>query len=128
MNSIFSNSNLMMEKSMDFLWRKQAAILDNISNAETPNYKPKVVTFEESFREKLQDAQRKPAPARSVRNVLENAQFSVEKQQESTRMDENGVNVGEQSVEMIRNAYQLQYVMRSISDDLARIRMAVRGQ
>ncbi len=128
MNSIFSNSNLMMEKSMDFLWRKQAAILDNISNAETPNYKPKVVTFEESFREKLQNAQRKPAPARSVRNVLENAQFSVEKQQESTRMDENGVNVGEQSVEMIRNAYQLQYVMRSISDDLARIRMAVRGQ
>ena len=46
------NSLLMLEKSMDFLWTKQAAILDNISNAETPNYKTKVVTFEESLREK----------------------------------------------------------------------------
>ena len=46
MELLSSNSFLMMEKSMEFLWAKQAAILDNISNAETPNYKPKVVTFE----------------------------------------------------------------------------------
>ena len=52
MELLSSNSFLMMEKSMDFLWAKQAAILDNISNAETPNYKPKVVTFEEILREK----------------------------------------------------------------------------
>ena len=54
MELLSSNSFLMMEKSMDYLWAKQAAILDNISNAETPNYKPKVVTFEETLREKLQ--------------------------------------------------------------------------
>lgn len=53
MELLSSNSFLMMEKSMEFLWAKQAAILDNISNAETPNYKPKVVTFEEILREKL---------------------------------------------------------------------------
>lgn len=128
MNYFFNNSNLMMEKSMDFLWKKQAAILENITNSETPNYKPKVVTFEESFREKLQEAQKKPTPYKSVRNAIETSQVYVEKQQESTRMDDNGVNVAEQSTEMIRNAYQLQYVMRSISDDLARLRMAVKGQ
>ena len=62
MELLSSNSFLMMEKSMDFLWAKQAAILDNISNAETPNYKPKVVTFEETLREKLQRAQEKDRP------------------------------------------------------------------
>ena len=51
MDFLSTNSFLMMEKSMGFLWTKQAAILDNISNAETPNYKAKVVTFEESLRE-----------------------------------------------------------------------------
>ena len=53
MNYMTSNSVRMMEKSMDFLWTKQTVILDNIANAETPNYKPKVVNFEEGFRAKL---------------------------------------------------------------------------
>ena len=43
-------------------------------------------------------------------------------------MDDNGVNVTEQSVEMIRNAYQLQYVMNAINTDLSTLRTAVRGQ
>ena len=128
MGFLTSNSNLMMEKSMGFLWAKQKAILDNIANAETPNYKPKVVTFEEQLKGKLETAGTGRTPIRDVRHVLESTDFVAEKQQESTRMDENGVNVTEQSVEMIRNAYQMQYVMRAIGDDLNRLRAAVRGQ
>ena len=52
MDFLTNNSFRMMEKSMDFLWAKQAAILDNIANAETPNYKAKVVRFEDSLKEK----------------------------------------------------------------------------
>jgi flagellar basal-body rod protein FlgB len=117
----------MMEKSMDFLWAKQAAILDNIANAETPNYKAKVVRFEDSLKEKLERARASATPKASVREVLEDAQFAVTEQQESTRMDDNGVNVTEQSAEMIRNAYQLQYVMSSISSDLTRLQKAING-
>lgn len=128
MNFLSSNSNVLMEKAMSFLWTKQAAILDNISNAETPNYKPKVVTFEEGLRDKLEAAQKQTTPGHAVRKVLNSAEIVVEEQQESTRMDDNGVNVTEQSVEMIRNAYQLQYVMRAIGDDLSRLRTVARGQ
>ena len=39
MDFLSTNSSLLMEKSLGFLWTKQAAILDNIANAETPNYK-----------------------------------------------------------------------------------------
>ena len=123
-----SNSSLMMEKSMGFLWTKQAAILDNIANAETPNYKAKVVTFEESLKDKLERAQETATPKKTVRGVLEDTPFAVTEQLESTRMDDNGVNVTEQSLEMVRNAYQLQYVMQAISSDLTRLRTAVRGQ
>ena len=127
MNFLSSNSDLMMEKAMNFLWTKQAAILDNIANAETPNYRAKVVTFEESLKEKLEAAQDAAKPKQSVRGVLENADFFVEEQMEITRMDDNGVNVTEQSAEMIRNAYQLQYVMSSISSDLTRLQKAITG-
>ena len=112
------NSLLMLEKSMDFLWAKQTAILDNISNAETPNYKTKVVTFEENLREKLEEAQQSRTPRIAVREALEQARISVTEAQEATRMDENGVNLVEQSVELARNAYQLQYVYSAISSDL----------
>ena len=127
MSFITRNSDLMMEKAMNFLWTKQAAILDNIANAETPNYRAKVVTFEESLKEKLETAQGASKPRASVRNVLETANYFVEEQQEVTRMDDNGVNVTEQSAEMIRNAYQLQYVMSSISSDLTRLQKAING-
>ena len=128
MEMLGHNALLMLEKSMDFLWTKQAAILDNISNAETPNYKTKVVTFEESLREKLDAAQRSRSPRTAVREVLEGAQFAVTEAQEATRMDENGVNLVEQSVELARNAYQLQYVYSAISSDLSALRTAIRGQ
>lgn len=127
MEPLSSNSFLMMEKSMDFLWAKQAAILDNISNAETPNYKPRVVTFEETLREKLRRAQEKDRPRRETREALRSAEFTVTEKPVSTRMDDNGVNVTEQSVEMIRNAYQLQYVMKSIGSDLTVLRSAIQG-
>ena len=127
MELLSSNSFLMMEKSMDYLWAKQAAILDNISNAETPNYKPKVVTFEETLREKLQRAQEKDRPRKETRAAIRSAEFTVKEKPVSTRMDDNGVNVTEQSVEMIRNAYQLQYVMKSINSDLSVLKAAIQG-
>ena len=128
MDFLSDNSMLLMEKSMNFLWTKQSAISDNIANAETPGYKAKLVTFEEDLRERLEKAFDSNAPRANARRVLREAEISVVENEESTRMDDNGVNTTEQMVELIRNAYQLQYVMRSISTDLATLRTAVKGQ
>ena len=127
MSFLSTNSLTMMERSLGFLWTKQAAILDNIANAETPNYKPKVVTFEESFREQLERASSAAAPRKAVRQVLDTAQIAVVEKLVSTRMDDNGVNITEQSTEMIRNAYQIQYVMSALNSDLAALRIAIQG-
>ena len=129
MDFLSSNSMLLLEKSMGFLWTKQAALLDNIANAETPNYKTKVVTFEEGLRAKLQRAASQGTKAKqSVRQVLEESEFAVIEPQDSTRMDDNGVDTTEQMVEMIRNAYQQQYVYQAINKSYSILRMAVRGQ
>lgn len=127
MNGITNNSTRMMEKSMDFLWTKQSAILDNISNAETPNYKTKTVTFEETFENKLKAASKSPRAKQRVAEVIEDASWKVSEPAEATRMDDNSVNVTEQSVELVRTAYQLQYTMQSISSDLAMLRTAITG-
>ena len=126
MDFLSSNSQLLMEKSMGYLWAKQAAILDNIANAETPKYKAKVVTFEESIRTQLEEAAARPEGAgKAVRDILEDSGFTVFEAQEQTRMDDNGINV---TSEMIRNAYQQQYLYQAINKHYGLLRMAVKGQ
>lgn len=129
MDFITNNSRLMMEQSMRFLWTKQTAILDNISNVETPNYKTKYVTFEETLQRNLQAAAGDARPKSSMRDVLSSSRAVVhEADNESTRMDDNGVNLTEQGVELARNAYQLQYAMNAINSDFSRLRAAIKGQ
>lgn len=128
MDFLSSNSFLMMEKSLSYLWTKQAAVADNVANAETPGYREKVVTFEESLKGKLLQASRGTAPVKSMRRVLEGTPFGVTEQTVQTRMDDNGVNVTAQMSEAIRNAYQMRYVMSSLNTDLAILNTAIRGQ
>ena len=123
-----SNTMLMLEKSMNFQWTKQNVLLDNIANAETPNYKAKYVTFEDALSDRIQAAAMEKKSLSSIRNTLNSSSPTIRTNTaESTRMDGNSVNVTEQTLEMVRNAYQMQYVFNAISTDFSILRSAIRG-
>ena len=124
-----SNSMRMMEKSMEFLWVKQAAHLDNISNAETPGYKVKTVTFEEKFEQKLRAAARRGGVSgrAAAAEIIEKSGWTVDEDDEDTRMDGNGVNVTEQMIEAVRTAYQQQYLFQSLSSEITTLKAAITG-
>ena len=122
MNILTSNSMLMLQRSMGFLWSKQDCILNNLANAETPGYKTQYVTFEESLRDAVQAAADKPQPGAAMREAIVDTPVQLH-----VRMDDNGVDIMEQSVELARNGYQLQYVMSAISGELSLLRTAIRG-
>ncbi len=128
MDMLTSNSMLMMERSLQFLWTKQSCILDNLSNVETPGYKTKYATFEESLENAIRSSVQKNGSTAQVRNAILDARIEThEADNESTRMDDNGVNVTEQMVELVRNGYQQQYVMQAISSDFSVLMTAIRG-
>lgn len=126
MQPITNNALLMMERSMNFLWTKQTAILDNLSNVETPNYKAKYVTFEETFRKSLQSAYENNLS--SMRSAIETSTPLVRIADETAKRDGNGVDATEQGIELARNALQIQNVYNAISSDLTLLRTAIRGQ
>lgn len=127
MEPLTNNALLMTQRSMDFLWTKQTAILDNIANVETPNYKAKYVTFEETLRGKLDAVGN--GKAQDFRDVLEDSSATVHvAENETARMDGNGVDMTEQAIELARNALQQQHVFNAISNDLTLLRTAIRGQ
>lgn len=128
---LYSNSQLLLERAMNFQWTKQAAISDNIVNAETPNYKAKYVTFEEALDAKIRAALRSDDKRKlsAVRSAIDRAQPVVHvAQAESTRMDDNGINVSVEEAEGVRNAYQMEYTIEAINSNLNLLRTLIRGQ
>lgn len=126
---LVSNSMLMLEKAMNFQWTKQSVILDNVSNADTPGYKAQYVTFEEALRSSIRTARMRPDSIASMRGAISSSSPAVHTADDETfRMDGNGVNVSEQLMEATRNTYQLNYTFRAISSDMSRLLTAIRGQ
>ena len=85
------------------------------------------MTFEESLRAALQAPDKTAAPVHGKRRALENTPVESHQAEETTRLDENGVNLLDQTVELARNAYQMQYAMDALNRDFSTLRTAIRG-
>ncbi len=127
MEILSTNSMQMMEKSLDFLWTKQEVILNNITQVETPDFKPQYVTFEESLKNAIEQRADENGVVRDSQTAINSAEIKVHTAEVSTRLDDNGVNITEQNIELARNALQLQYLMDSISNDFNILRTAIKG-
>ena len=128
-NFLVSNSMLMLEKAMNFQWTKQSVLNNNVTNADTPDYKAKYVTFEEALRGSIRNASLSDQPRASMRSAISASSPTVHTTDDETfRMDGSSVNVAEQMLELTRNAYQLNFTFRAISSDMSRLLTAIRGQ
>ena len=128
MVNFFGNSITLGEKSLDYLWAKQRALSTNIANVDTPGYKTKYVTFEDTFRSKLHAAA-ETGNREHINSVIENAKWQTkETRLESTRLDGNNVDMDEQLIEMTRTTLQYQYMLHSVNSNINKLRMAIKGQ
>lgn len=127
MNKLFGNSINIAQKSLDYLWKKQSVITDNIANQDTPGYKSRYVTFEDELRSNLAKAAQ--TDEKDYVKSVENTDFRINTtENESARMDGNNVNPDAEYVELARTTIQYQYAIRAVSDEFARLRSAIKGQ
>lgn len=126
MSEVFGNSMQLMLKSMDFLWKKQEVIANNIANVDTPGYKSRYVTFEEELRERLNRAQEDRKE--SLSEALEDVFYQIHvTENETARLDGNNVNADTELVEMTRAAMQYQYAQNAYNGEWNRLRTAIKG-
>lgn len=124
---MFGNTIVMMKKAMDYLWQKQEITSDNIANTDTPGYKKKSVSFEETFKNKLEAASM-TGGRDSVRKAIEESHSQVVTSENSVRADGNSVNADVEYMELTRTALQYQYAIQSMNGDITRYRSAIKGQ
>lgn len=130
MNRIYGNAIALSSKALDYLWKKESVISNNLANVETPGYKAQYVTFEDELKSRLEAA----ASGGSVKSdevayAIDGSSYQIhESEDESSRMDGNNVNADVELMEMTRTALQYQYLLNSVSSDITRLNTVIKGQ
>lgn len=122
------NGLLLGEKTLDGLWMRQNLTLNNIANVDTPGFKSQYLTFEDELANRISAASAlKKTSARNVTRGIESTRPSVHTTwNESTRLDENNVDMDQEQVELARTAYEYQFMLSSVSSELSRLRNAAK--
>ena len=124
---LFGNSISMQHKSLDFLWKQQEVIADNIANVDTPGYKNKSVSFEETFKNKLVAAHQSRNNS-TMRKAINEADCLTYSWDYSGRVDENNVNADVENTKMARTTLHYQYLLQSVTNDIKRFQSAIKAQ
>ena len=129
MMDLYGNGLLLGEKTLDSLWMRQNLTMNNIANVDTPGFKSQYMTFENELARKIQSALSvKKTSMKNVARGIENMRPSVHTTlNESTRLDENNVDMEQEQVELVRTAYEYQFMISSVSSDLSRLRSAAKN-
>ncbi|MCI8465791.1 MAG: flagellar basal body rod protein FlgB [Lachnospiraceae bacterium] len=128
MAGLYGNGIELTEKMMDFLWERQTVGLNNVANVDTPGYKTKYITFEETLRKKLQNASGGSGTKSAVYQAIHSSRARLHiDQAESTRLDGNNVDMDQEQVDLVRTAYEYQFMLNSVNNDLKRLQSAAKA-
>lgn len=128
MSGIYGNGIGLTEKMLDYLWARESVSLNNIANVDTPGFKSQYITFEEELAKRLKTASSyKKAPKRAVAQAIDDthAQMHIT-WDESSRLDGNNVDMDQEQVEVVRTAYEYQYMLSSLNNGFTRLKNAAK--
>ena len=116
----------MLQKALDGTWERQKAIANNIANQETPGYKAQKVSFEDALEREMKNyAGDSDQKEKSVQGILNSEIKFYSDNSSSERLDGNNVNIESENIEMAKTQIQYQYLIRSMTDMISRLRYAV---
>ena len=128
MAGIYGNGIGLTEKMLDYLWARQSITLNNIANVDTPGFKAQYITFEEELAKRLKNASAyRKAPKHAVAQAIEDSRAQMHiTWDESSRLDGNNVVMDQEQIEVVRTAYEYQYMLSSLNNDFTRLKSAAK--
>lgn len=108
MSGIINGASIeLLQKSMDAIWLRQQAIMNNIANSDTPGYKSKKVEFESLLELALKGAKSEDEILSKIREIKPEI---VTDTTTTTREDGNNVDLDRENVELARTQIQYEYL------------------
>lgn len=128
MSGFYGNGIGLTEKTLDFLWSRQSVTLNNIANVDTPGFKSRYVTFEEELGRRIRGTGEGTAAPSQIARSIDSTRAGIQTTWgESTRLDGNNVDMDQEQVSLVRTAYEYQYMLSSINNDINRLRNAAKS-
>lgn len=129
MSEMYGNGIALTEKVLDFLWQRQRVSLNNVANVDTPGFKSQYITFEEELGNRISEANKaKRSSRRTVYEAIGDSRSWLNTTwDESSRLDGNNVDMDQEQVEIVRSAYEYQYILNSFNNDITRLRNAAKS-
>lgn len=131
MDWLSSNSLKLTQKSLDYLWQTQRFSLENIANADTPEYKAKFTTFQDELARsinagKMQQGQNRVR--KYVSDAIDHSNLYLHiSENDSEREDNNNVDLDSEFLEIARTQLHYQYAVRQITQEFTRLHTAMRN-
>lgn len=127
MDNIFGNTIALQQASLGFIWDKMRLHMHNVSNANTPGYKSKFITFDEEFRNRITAEHRKGGKIGDYNRVIRTQTPTLHyTKNQSARLDGNNVDMDTEQIEIARSAYHYNFLIKSINSDISRLRTAIK--
>jgi flagellar basal-body rod protein FlgB len=122
MRLLFDTTMAAVEKGLDGTAARQRATAGNIANIETPNYAPRVVSFEDDLRKALA-SERRGGAERAVEAV---APAMRQDDVGPVRLDGNGVNIEGEVATMSKNTLQHQALLRLMGKKIEMMKLVMK--
>lgn len=123
MSGIINGASIeLLQKSMDAIWLRQQAIMNNIANSDTPGYKSKKVEFESLLELALKGAKSEDEILSKIREIKPEI---VTDTTTTTREDGNNVDLDRENVELARTQIQYEYLTHILSSHINRLKYVI---
>lgn len=105
--------NKILEAAMQATQYKNKIIMENVSNADTPNYKRKDVSFEGALSKAIEKT--KKTGENHMEDVMKN--ISVSTKENSTTHDGNSVDIEMEMIALYKNSTRYDVIVNSVNSN-----------
>lgn len=127
LKSAYNNINF-YKKALDGTWERNKAITNNIANENTPNYKRKVVSFENQLKESIKTSKLDLKTTNNKHIKLNKSSFApITSVDTSTsyRLDGNNVNIDMETGDLAKNTIMYNALVQQITNDFRKIKNVI---
>ncbi len=111
-------------RALNTSWLRNEVISNNIANVNTPNYKKRIVTFDNILKEKMLEMEKTNDAHMDVYNS--DKPRIITDDRTSLRKDGNNVNIDTEQAELAANQLYFQAVTQEVNSKLKRLRTAIK--
>lgn len=119
------NLNL-LNKSLDGLWLRQQITMDNIANYSTPEYKSKVVDFEDQLKSKMESISNGNMNRDEIIEQIDASNITIsENDSQTLRLDGNSVDLEKENLNLAKTQIQYMYTITELNSYFSKIRAVI---